>query len=564
MKVAILDRNNINNFENELAIALQKFKLKGYALMGFNVSLGTKICNIDALIILESGVFICLEAKGYTGKWAGSANEKWFCDGKEIKSRGINPFTQVLDYALAVKDKLQKNTFLDQELWINFYIVAPDRADFSGVEAAVINKYQLGKSINVCNISKLEEVLGDIQGNQNNTEVIKRLGIEKVVCGLVGISVLNLQELTVSPKSSVINLAKSFTPTNLETIEEDRRRATPKPILRKKSQVSTKAQSKTKAKVSITSFLASLGIALLTLTSLASIGFLGFKYWQFSTKPRIAAKSLTIGILDDPKKYESLKTYLEDELIATNNFWQFITGDRLKVSIDGNKKLSYEEAKAKISSKKWDIAFTFSPMNSTHAKKNTYYYVARMFPSSRPFYKSALFARRDNGINKIKDLNSQTVIALGAENSASSFYMPLYNLAGETLIVKKYNRSQDIINAVRNEDADIGAAGLEDVKNDPNLKIIPVEKGKKGSRDIPGSGVYLSPRFSKYEREIMKKVMFNAPKEIQKDANYGVGNELDYSAFTKIVERVERIKECSDFKKISKKKNTSVRFFCSK
>lgn len=557
MKVAILDRDKLNKskFESELAIALQKSRLKGYALMGFNVNLGSKICEIDAIVILESGAFICLEAKDYTGKWTGSANDKWFCNGKEINSRGVNPFAQVLDYAYAVKNKLQ-TTFKDIELWINFYIVAPDRADFLGIEGAVINKYQAGKCINVCNISSLEPVLGDIWGNPIIAEIIEQFEIEQVISKLVGISTLRLQELTLPSKSSVI-LANSFAPINIppSQIAEDtiERRITPKPILRKKSPVSATVPTKSQDKISVKSLLASLGI-LLTLISLASISFLGFKFWQFSTKPRIAAKSLTIGILDDPKKYESLKTYLGNELVLTDNFWEFVVGDRIKVN--GDEKLSYEDAKAQIKKKQWDIAFTLSPMNSIYAKENNYYYLGRMYPTRKPYYQSVLFARKDRNINLIGNINSETVIALGSENSASTFYMPLYNLFTKTVKVKQYNRSEKIIEAVKSREADVGVARLEDVKKYPELKTIPMEKGKEGSRDIPGSGVYLSPNLSEYDRNVITYVMLQAPKRLQEESNYGGGEEVKYLQFSKIVEIADKIKKCSDFSK------NPVKFFC--
>jgi hypothetical protein len=41
---------------------------------------------------MEPGVFVCLEAKGYKGKWIGSANERWFSDNQEIKAVGGNPY----------------------------------------------------------------------------------------------------------------------------------------------------------------------------------------------------------------------------------------------------------------------------------------------------------------------------------------------------------------------------------------------------------------------------------------------------------------------------------------
>lgn len=529
MKVAILDKNNLYKFENELASALQKFKLKGYALMGFGLSLGSKTCNIDALIILESGVFICLEAKGYAGKWTGSVNDKWFCDGKEINSRGINPFTQVLDYAFAVKDKLQKTTFKDSQVWVNCYIVAPDCADFSDIEGAIINQYQIGKSINVCNISQLEGVLSDIRGNQDNTEIIKSSGIEKVICELVDISTLRLQELTVSTNvSSMLNF-RGRKGQALKT----------KPILRNK--FPHPSQNIVQNKMSTKKFPVLFGTTLTVLVGLTFIIIFGFKYWQFSLKSRIAVNSLEIGILTEGEKYKSLQTYLEEELIV-DDFWRFFKGDRIKITIDGDKTLQYEEAKSRIANKNWDIVFTLSPMNSVAARDNNYHYLARMFPQNPPFYQSALVVKSDSNISYIDDLNPRTVIAMGAVSSASSFFMPSYDLYGKTLVVKKNNRGQKIIEMVKSEEVDLGAVAYnEDLIKDTEIRVIQI------SRNIPGSGVYLSPKLSEQDRNTISKVMLNASKDVQKDSNYGEGQEPDYTAFLKIVRRVEEVLSCSDF-----------------
>jgi hypothetical protein len=58
----------------------------------FREALGSKLHEIDALVVMEPGVFVCLEAKGYKGKWIGSANERWFSDNQEIKAVGGNPY----------------------------------------------------------------------------------------------------------------------------------------------------------------------------------------------------------------------------------------------------------------------------------------------------------------------------------------------------------------------------------------------------------------------------------------------------------------------------------------
>ena len=278
--------------------------------------------------------------------------------------------------------------------------------------------------------------------------------------------------------------------------------------------------------------------------------FLGYKLSQFSSGNKVTKDSFTIGIITSSKAYKSLRNHLEKELIV-NDFWRFVKGDRVTITIDGDKKLKYEEARARIVKKDWDIVFTLSPMNSVAAKNNGYFYSARMFPDNPPFYQSALFVKSNSPINSISDLQPKTVIAMGEIASASSFFMPSYDLYGKILTVSRDHRGSDIIEMVKSGKADIGSVAFSDsIRTDPEIRII------QTSRNIPGAGVYLSPNISEQDRQAISKVLLNSPKDIQKEANYGDGEEPDYSALVKIVERVEEVLSCSDFSK------NPVIFYC--
>ncbi len=73
------------------------------------------------------------------------------------------------------------------------------------------------------------------------------------------------------------------------------------------------------------------------------------------------------------------------------------------------------------------------------------------------------------------------------------------------------------------------------------------------SRDIPGSGVYLSPKLSAADRKLIAQVLLEAPESVrdEKNANYGEGNEPDYSQFRQITHRVESILSCVNWEKRS-------------
>jgi ABC-type phosphate/phosphonate transport system substrate-binding protein len=310
---------------------------------------------------------------------------------------------------------------------------------------------------------------------------------------------------------------------------------------------------KTEQKNSVFTF--TLGIALLaaiSILALGSVSWLGWKYFRFSAGLRVKTTNLTIGILTDVKDYKPLEEYLESRLIP-DDFAGFLKGDKIKVIIDGDRKIKYQEARSRIVNKEWDIAFTLSPMNSLAAKDNGYLYVARMFPGQPSFYQSALFvSSKNNNLKSLEDIKPTTTIALGEITSASSFFMPAYDLYGKTLTVKKGNRGPDIIKMVKNGDAEIGAGAFGDtIKNDTaEIRIISI------SRNIPGASVYLSPKLLEQDRNSISKALALAPQDIQKKANYIIEEEPDYSSFLGIARRVEEILQCSDFDK------NPVNFFC--
>jgi ABC-type phosphate/phosphonate transport system substrate-binding protein len=255
----------------------------------------------------------------------------------------------------------------------------------------------------------------------------------------------------------------------------------------------------------------------------------------------LETNKLTIGVLGDSKRYTELKTYLEKTF-----------GDRVQIQFDGSNKTDYQTMKDNIARQKLDIVFTLSPMISIAAKDNGYTWAAKMFADKPPFYQSVLFVKADSRIQSLKDLKPKTIIALGDFNSASSFYMPSYTFYGKKLTVDRGNRGHEITKLVKSGKADVGAAALEAIDGKSEFRII------DKSRDIPGSGVYLSPKLSIQDRQILEKVLLNAPQSAiePKKANYGAGEEPDYTEFRKITNRVESMLTCVNWSR------KQIAFYC--
>ena len=262
----------------------------------------------------------------------------------------------------------------------------------------------------------------------------------------------------------------------------------------------------------------------------------------YLVKPKVHAKTIKIGILTSIDSYLPLASYLRSALVS-DDFFSFLKGEQIKIIVEGDRELSYQEAKNRITNKEWDIAFTLSPVISATAKENGYLFSSRMFPGKPKNYQSAIFVKADSKISSIDDIKTNNTIALGDFNSASSFYMPIYELYGKTLSINMKNRGQDILKMVKSGKVDLGAAAYGDTvsNQDHDIRVILL------SRNIPGSGVYLSPHLNGQDRQTITKVLKEASADIKKLANYDVGDEADYSSFLKISKTTEEIIWCVDF-----------------
>lgn len=616
MIVLLPEGVELQGFEKELKTALEQAKLAGYALMGFDFRevLSPRLHAIDAVVIMEPGVFVCLEAKGYKGKWTGNGNEKWLCDNQEIKSVGLNPYKQVEQYSLVVKNKLQSAIFQNIQFWVNFFIVAPDKAEFK-IEGAVINTFQPGKAIQIFNVSRTEQILGSIRANERVAEKFNEVGIKKIISELVGISLNNLEELinkqvtkietsinahletlpkpstSIEPISETVPEPPISTEPNLETIlktpiavetpsqtihdipiaikhsseaiSEQRIPivTSPETIVKQKTPinppitkivkpgklVSSSAKVVTKKPVipKYIYFLCLVGLGLIT----AGHHFWNKRPCENNTETRvdgacykdITKKPIIVGIITSPEQYLDFKTYLKEQLGS----------QAIDVVVEGNSKITYQEAQENIAKYKWDIVFANSPMNGMRAKESNYKWLARMYPKYPLTYQSALFVRDDSLIRSIGDVKSTTKIALGDFNSASSFYIPVYDLYGKSLTVTAGYRSAKIRELVASKQVDIGAVVYSNIKDDPQFRVIQV------SKEIPGTGVYLSPKLTPIAQKRIQNLLENASKKIKEQANYDLGEEPDYKELKAIAIRTEQVLSCANFK------INPVQFFCN-
>ena len=262
--------------------------------------------------------------------------------------------------------------------------------------------------------------------------------------------------------------------------------------------------------------------------------------------------TLNVGVLttqyNPEENYQAVAKALETDLSKAY-------GTPVQVELDVvdiKEAESISKSREKVANQEWDLAFATAPLTSASAEENGYKFAARMFPKV-PQFESALFVRKDSPIQSLADLTADTVIALGQFDSASSFYMPFYDLYGKAMRVNLGNvNNEEIINKVTSGEADLGAGAYTIIARNPELRVI------TQSRAIPISGVYLSPQLSESEQNNVTKALLSAPSDIQEQAKYGEGNPFDYSQFLGIVKRVDEIKICADWQETK-----PVTFYCA-
>lgn len=252
---------------------------------------------------------------------------------------------------------------------------------------------------------------------------------------------------------------------------------------------------------------------------------------------------LNVGLLsvpnNPPEAYKSLQKYLLKEISE-----QFGANIEVKFESVTIKETATATSNAikKIKNNQWDLAFTTVPRVSAAAVKNDYSFVAKMWPKQK-FTSTVMYVREDSPIQSIDDITSQTTLALAGFDNGAFFYMPVYDLYGKTVRVDLNNSLKTILTKVSSGQADVGV-GLDFLlKKDPNIRII------AQSRQLPVAGVFVSPKLNKYEKQLVKKKLLNAPEEIQESAKYSAGSQVDYTEFLKIIQRVEEVTGCRDWSK---------------
>jgi ABC-type phosphate/phosphonate transport system substrate-binding protein len=261
---------------------------------------------------------------------------------------------------------------------------------------------------------------------------------------------------------------------------------------------------------------------------------------EYGRSPRLARSSLVIGTPDRRlERYLGLERYLESRL-RPSQLWRALLGDKIDVRIEGVR--SYPEAVAHLKARRWDVLLGFSPVVSMEALDAGYRPIGRMFPQE-PEYRSILFTRKGSPLREIKDIRSETSIALGDFFSATKYYIPMSLLRGRSARITLNLSTAEIVELVRSGKADVGAmAGNPKsfMSLNPSFEIL------VASPPLPASLIAISPELADLDRNGLQQALIAAPDSVRgkSAANYGPGSPPDYRPFARQVAEGKAFSAC--------------------
>jgi phosphonate transport system substrate-binding protein len=243
-------------------------------------------------------------------------------------------------------------------------------------------------------------------------------------------------------------------------------------------------------------------------------------------------RKLVIGVVsygeggNTVERYAALKAHLEGQLKGI-------------VEIEP----AYNEIQAlqQIDRKVWDIVFAPPGLAAIAISKDQY--LPLLARSGGDSERSVIVVRRDSQISQIKGLAHKTV-ALGQEGSATSYYLPIYNLYGLTLKGFRFAPTPRMtLEWVNKGEVDAGALSVAEL-NQYRTDFSPTQFRilYQDTHRIPSGAVLIGPTIERNEQEQILRALNAAPASVATAASYLPNAELpDYGYLTKVVKQVQPI-----------------------
>ena len=245
-------------------------------------------------------------------------------------------------------------------------------------------------------------------------------------------------------------------------------------------------------------------------------------------------KKLVVGVVGYGESNRSLEQYaqLQDYLSI-----------ELKSIVELEPAYNEIQAKEQISRKNWDIVFASPGLAAIAISRHEYLPLVSLEGIERT--KSAIVVNDDSNFQNLKDLSDKS-IALGQEGSATSYYLPIYNLYGLRLQKVLFSPTpQTSLQWLEQSKIDAAALSLQELNqyrrdfSPKQFRILQVD-----SHTIPAGAILVSDNIDEKQYTAILDALVQAPSHIAASAQF-LPNEKAHK-YEYLIEVIEKVTPISD------------------
>ena len=248
------------------------------------------------------------------------------------------------------------------------------------------------------------------------------------------------------------------------------------------------------------------------------------------------SQKLVIGVV----KYEEKDSFFE-QYSDLQNYLSI----ELKSIVEIEPTYNEIQAVEQIAEQKWDLAFASPGLAAIAIYQHQYQPILSLEGVDE--LRSVIVTNYDSPFRTHKDLNGAS-IALGQEGSATSYYLPVYNLYGLTLEKVLFSPTpQTSLEWLEREKVASAALSLQEFnKYRQNFKPKQFRIINIDSHTIPSGAIIISSKISPHEAQSIENALAEAPSHIAASSKFLPSekpSQSEYEYLNLVIEKVGTISE---------------------
>jgi phosphonate transport system substrate-binding protein len=242
---------------------------------------------------------------------------------------------------------------------------------------------------------------------------------------------------------------------------------------------------------------------------------------------KLSVGAVSLGQTEDiTSQYDELKTYLASQL-----------GSAIELEPTYNERKALDQIKRQ----NWDLAFAPAGLAAIAVSQFQY---KPLFPLEGNLKaRSVIAVRRDSPLRQIRQLAGK-VVALGETGSATSYYLPIYNLYGLTLAeVRSAPTPQIALQWLAEQKVAAAAMSLDDFnRHRSKFPKVQFRILYTDAHPVPLGAVIISQKLNAYHQKAVRAALANASPSVIDSVGYITNAPApDYSYLIEVVKRVSPI-----------------------